>query len=167
MTGSILELLNGQAGMNGVAAARDTDELVAFELLTVDEGGWPHVAWLGPAEVLPIDNDSLALAVWPGSQTRQNLQAGRCVLQVVVDGLIHRIRLQVVGLGPVAGGDGSLEGFLGTAAEIITDDVAYADVLSGLRYKLLDSAKVLQRWEMQVTNLTEVVARHKRSSSSR
>lgn len=163
MRRSIQELLDEQTGSKGVAAARDAEELVAFELLTVDESGWPHVAWLGPAEVLPIDDDSLALAVWPRSQTRQNLESGRCVLQVVVDGLIHRIRLQVVGIGPLAGGDGSLEGFVGTVAEIITDDVVYADVLSGLKYRLLDPPKVLERWEMQVSSLTEAMTRRKRS----
>jgi hypothetical protein len=154
----VLELLDEVAGPNGVQAARDTDELVAFELLTVDEGGWPHVAWLGPAEVLPIDENTLALAVWPGSQSRQNLQSGRGVLQVVVDGLIHRIRLEFVELGPVPVGDGSIEGFVGTAVEIITDDVVYADVLSGLKYRLVEKSKVLRRWEEQVASLAEVVA---------
>lgn len=157
-----LEFLDKEAGFNGVQTARDTDELVAFELLTVDQVGWPHVAWLGPAEVLPIDENTIALAVWPGSQTRQNLQSGRCVLQVVADGLIHRIRLEVVGLGPVPVGDGSIEGFLGTAVDIIIDDVAYADVLSGLSYRLFEPSKVLERWEEQVGSLAEVVASQER-----
>jgi hypothetical protein len=161
----MLDLLGGVAGSAGVESAAGQTCLTAFELITVDPDGWPHVAWLGPGEVVPVTQVCVALALWPGSSTRQNLQQGRAVLQVVVDGAVHRIRLEVEDLGPVPVRERQLAGFLGTVTEVKTDKVAYAEVLSGLTYRLHEQPAVLERWAEQVSNLVEMALEKLKGSS--
>jgi hypothetical protein len=156
MTKGLLDLLGGVAGRQGVESAAGQDNLTAFELITVGRDGWPHVAWLGPGEVVPVTDDRVALALWPGSSTRQNLENGRAVLQVVINGEVHRLRLEVVEVGPVPVGERHLAGFLGRVEETKTDKVAYAEVLSGLTYRLFDASIVLERWAEQADNLHEI-----------
>jgi hypothetical protein len=153
--------LSETAGGEGVEAAASLDSLVAFELLTVAEDGWPHLAWLGPGEVLAVERHSVALALWPRSSTRANLErSGRGVLQAVADGVVYRARLEVEPMGPIPVGDGELAGFLGRVGDIVVDEVAYAEVLSGLTYRLHDPEAVLARWRAQIHSLTEAVARN-------
>jgi len=159
VTADVFTLLSGVAGPAGVDAAMGTAQLTAFELLTVDEHGWPHVAWLGPAELLPLHDGKVALAVWSSSTTRRNLERGRAVLQIVVDGSVHRLRLEVEPLGPLNEGGGGLTAFVATVVEVIRDAVNYAQVLSGLTYTLNDPERVLERWRLDVSRLAGAASR--------
>lgn len=153
MTADVFTLLHGVTGLAGVDAARGTAQLTAFELLTVDEDGWPHVAWLGPAELLPLHDGKVAIAVWSSSTTRRNLERGRAVLQIVVDGSVYRLRLDLEPLGPMNEGGGGLTAFVATVVEVVKDAVNYAKVLSGLTYTLNDPERVLERWQLEVSRL--------------
>ena len=148
-------LFSGIAGESGVKVSGEAEFLTAFELLTIDTGGWPHVAWLGPGEVVPVGSDHLVLGIWSGSSTRKNLESGRGVLQVVISGTVYRLRLDVVGIGEVTVGPGHIAAFIGTVSDVITDEVLYAEVLSGLTYRLHDRAAVIDRWGLQAECLAD------------
>jgi hypothetical protein len=151
---SALESRAGPAGVAEVDAV-----LEAFELMTVDEAGWPHVAWLGPAEVVVIPARRLALALWPGSSTRANLgRHGRAVLQLVSEPLVYRARLDVEEVGPIVLEAGELAGFVADVVDVVEDAVGYATVSSGPTYRLVGADAVTERWRQQVEGLLEAVA---------
>jgi hypothetical protein len=166
MNGGMWSALDEIAGPRGVEAAATSNGLTAFELLTTGEDGWPHAAWLGPAEILPVNQESIALALWPKSATRRNLDvSGRAVLQIVAAGIVYNVRLSVEAVGAVAIRDTELAGFLGSVVAVTEDTVAYAEVLTGLTYRLHNSDEVLDRWRGQLDGLIIAVARHRQTSS--
>jgi len=61
---------------------------LAYELVTVDEDGWPRVAMLSHGEI-ESTSDSIRVALWSGTTTGKNLAAGRpALLSVVSDGSV-------------------------------------------------------------------------------
>jgi hypothetical protein len=140
MLPSSLRLLTNGIGIEG----KDRD---AMCLLTVDADGWSHVALLSVGEVLTTSTSSLRLALWPDSTTSSNLdRTGRGVILHVADGAAHYIRL--VG-GRVH--DLDVEGvrlacFEMQAEKVISDRVGYAEVLSGITYRLINPTEVVERW---------------------
>lgn len=61
---------------------------LAYELVTVDEDGWPRIAMLSHGEIVTTP-DSVRFVLWSGSTTGKNLAAGRpALLSVVGDGLV-------------------------------------------------------------------------------
>ncbi|MPZ87458.1 MAG: pyridoxamine 5'-phosphate oxidase family protein [Nitriliruptorales bacterium] len=158
MTASVHDLLEGLIGRSGVEAARTADALDALELITVDEDGWPHVALLSAGEILPTTGDQLALCLWPRSSTSRNLaRQGRALLYVATRGRSAKVRLHVEPLGPVAVGDHTFAGFLARAEGAQPDNVSYAEILSGVRYRLTDVGGVVDRWHDQLAALDAAV----------
>jgi len=61
---------------------------LAYELVTVDEDGWPRIAMLSHGEI-ETTPDSVRFVLWLGSTTGENLAAGRpALLSVVSDGFV-------------------------------------------------------------------------------
>jgi len=148
--------LSESAGLSGVEAAAGGAVLTAFELMTADDEGWPHVAWLGPAEIVPLNNVRIALAIWPSSTTKRNLEGGRAVLQIVANGSVQRWRLLVESLGPFPVNGGELAAFRAVVDRVVEDQVGYAQVLSGPTYRLDDPARTIERWRRQASALLQV-----------
>src|SRR5882757_4887427 len=67
---------------------------VAAVLGTVDDAGWPYLAYLSVGEVLAHSSQRLSVALWPSSHSTANLQrVGRGAIHAVADGAIWEARL--------------------------------------------------------------------------
>lgn len=151
--------LAGLVGPEAVEGALEQEALEALQLLTVDEEGWAHVALLSAGEVLPVEDDRLALCLWRGSTTTRNLvRDPRAVLHAVSRGVIVKLRLDVQPLGSISAGGADLEAFLASTVGSSRDAVGYAAVLGGIRYRLTDVEGVVERWRAQLAALGSAVA---------
>ena len=131
----------------------DSDDLAASEgftmlLVTVTGDGWPHLAMLSVGEVVASGDQSLRLALWPGSTATHNLTpSGQATLAAVVDGTSYSVRLAVARTGevetPLAG---QLARFEARVKAASADEAPYAVLESGVRFRLKDSDATLARW---------------------
>jgi hypothetical protein len=115
-------------------------------LATTTAEGRPNIAMLSPGEVLARDAGTVLLALHATSRTTRALRAsGRGLLHVVADGAAHRISLRVRAVVPPSepGGDAL---FVTDVAEALEDRVPYAEVTSGITYRLRDVPEALARW---------------------
>ncbi len=117
-------------------------------LMTTTEDGWPHLAMLSVGEVVVTGDESLRLALWPGSTATRNVTPeGRATLAAVVDGTSYALRLAVRRTGemetPLSGKlaqyDAHIDGVSG-------DEAPYAVLESGVRFRLKDPAGTQARW---------------------
>jgi hypothetical protein len=126
-----------------------------FLLLTTDQAGWPHMAMLSVGEVVAIDARTLRAAVWLHSSTSNNLtRDGRGVLSFVVDGRAYTVRLtatRVADLDP--GSDGQLAQFIFEVRDVREDTADYAQLISGVTFRLNEPDRVIPRWERTVAAL--------------
>lgn len=131
----------------------DSEDLAASEgftmlLVTVTQEGWPHVAMISVGEVVAVGEDSLRLALWPGSTATRNLTpSGQATLSAVVGGTSYSLRLDVVRAGevetPLAGQLARFEAHVEGAS---ADEAPYAVLASGVSFRLKDPPAVLARW---------------------
>jgi hypothetical protein len=142
-----------------VAALVDGTDLAAkvghtISLIAVDDEGWPRLALLSVGEVVSTTGADLRLALYATSGTTAALTAsGRALLNVVLDGTNYKIRAAVRRLSQDAG---RLAVFYGTIARVDEDRVGYAEIVSGITYRLADQAAVVERWSEQVDLLRKV-----------
>jgi hypothetical protein len=124
-------------------------------LLTTSDRGWPHVAMLSVGEVFSPAPDRVRLALWSGTETGQNLRrCGRATLAVVVDGGGHYVELTVDPAStPVVVGDQILDRFEGGVVRVLSDEVGYARLTSGITFDLPDRDGVVTRWRATVDAL--------------
>ena len=133
---------------------RDLEDKVgtAIGVYTADGDGWPHPAQLSPGEVLLSPDGEVRLAVWEGSQTSENLRRdGRVVLMVAADGASHELRFEVTETAPGSGPP--LATFSGQMVVAREHRVPYAEVVSGVQFKLRDRDATLERWRRQIDAL--------------
>jgi hypothetical protein len=129
-----------------------------YELLTVAEDGWPHVALLSVGELLALGPAELRLALWPSSTTTANLaRTGEAVLCAVIDGDAHRVRLACTSLGALRT-EGGLAAFSADVRAVRRDAVSYAR-LTGFEMSLVKPDLVLPRWEETIRALRELDTR--------
>lgn len=148
------ELLHARAGDAAVDAAAGAQDLEALELITVDEDGWPHVAWLSAGEILPRGSGACVLGVWSASGTARNLRRrGQALLHGVVDGAAATVRLQIEDLGSVEVAGVRLTAFAARATSARLDGASYATALGGPRFRLHEPAPVVARWRDQLAEL--------------
>ncbi len=69
--------------LSGDARDRAADKVVL--LLTVDEAGWPHAAFLSYFEVVAIDARNLRLATYSRSTTTGNMRRSGKVTAAIID----------------------------------------------------------------------------------
>lgn len=122
-----------------------------FELLTVGEDGWPHVALLSAGEVLAVSEGELRLALWPNTTTTANLRrSGRATLSCVLGRTAYSVKLSASAL---PGGDTSLARFVCRVGTVESDTVDYAELESGIRFRLKDAPTVVERWRRVIESL--------------
>jgi hypothetical protein len=121
----------------------------ALLLLSTDDDGWPRQAMLSLGEIVVLDAEHLRLALWPGSTTTHNLCArGQATLTTVMDGSGIAIRIlahRQQDLTP--SGSQTLASFTADVREVTVAEVPYADLTSGVTFRLHDPDTVHNRWE--------------------
>jgi hypothetical protein len=116
-------------------------------LVTTALDGWPHVAMLSAGEVLATDPGEVRLALWPGSGTTANLaQSGRSLLMIVVGNASYYVRLAARRGGDLSLSHGPRAYFAATVEDVLEDVVSYAEITSGIGFRLKEPAKVLAAW---------------------
>jgi hypothetical protein len=124
------------------------------------ETGWTHVAMVSVGELIAAANERLALALWPTSTCAANLaRTGRATLSVVADGLAFSLRCHVEDEFPItAGEDPAMRLFVLCVAAATEDAAPYADLLSGVTYRLHDAEATLVRWRRTRAALAAALA---------
>jgi hypothetical protein len=131
----------------------------ALCLVTVDVEGWPHVALLSVGEVLSITPWRVRLGLWPNSTTTANLdRVGTGLLMFVADGAAQYVRLsgRRVHDKELDVGRSRMAIFELEAMKVTVDQVDYADLVSGVTYRLKHPAKVFERWRAALNRMGRV-----------
>ncbi|MBS1887650.1 MAG: pyridoxamine 5'-phosphate oxidase family protein [Actinobacteria bacterium] len=129
--------------------ARDPAESEGFTLLLLSVAdGWPHQAMLSVGEVVALDERRLALALWPTSTSAAAVEAaGRATLTAVVGPTSYALRLRARRLTdletPLAG---TLACFAAEVDAVSADEAPYAELESGVRFRLHDPEPTFARW---------------------
>jgi hypothetical protein len=130
-------------------------------LVTTALDGWPHVAMLSAGEVLATGPGEVRLALWPGGGTTGNLaHSGRSLLMIVAGAASYYVRLAARRGGDLSLGHGPRSFFIATVEEVLEDVVGYAEITSGIGFRLKEPALVLAAW-------TEAVAAMRSAPSLR
>jgi hypothetical protein len=111
-------------------------------------------------ELALVSERRLALALWPTSTCAANLdRERRATLAFVLEGHAYSLRCRVVAEHSLGDGpDPPLSGF-GLEVTAALDDVApYADLVSGITFRLHDEAATLCRWRRTRSALREAFA---------
>lgn len=142
---------------------QDDPELqVGLTILVLSEleAGWTHLAMVSVGELVVAADGRLALALWPTSTCAANLgRTGRATLAAVVDGLAFSLRCHVDDEFPITiAEDPPMKGFVLRVAAAIEDAAPYADLLSGVTYRLHDAPATLVRWRRTRAALAAVLA---------
>jgi hypothetical protein len=142
-----------------VAALLDGTDLAhkvgnTVSLVATGDDGWPRLALLSVGEVLSTSGTDIALALHAGSGTTAALTgSGRALLNTVLDATNYKIRVTVRRVGPDGG---PLALFHGRVTRVDEDRVGYAELVSGITYRLADHGAVVERWSRQLDRLREV-----------
>ncbi|MFD1887331.1 pyridoxamine 5'-phosphate oxidase family protein [Paenibacillus wenxiniae] len=127
---------------------------LAMPLLTVSEDGYPHQAMVSAGEVLAMDAQTLRIALWTGTNTTANLlRDGRALLTVVIDGVSYALRLQAMALPELQHTAYPRARFEAKIQHIREDVAKYAELLTGVTYRLHEPEAVLERWRMTLDEL--------------
>ena len=125
-----------------------------FILLTVGEEGWPRVALLSVGEVLAISPQEVRLALWPKSTTTENLRRmGVATLMAIHEGTAYYIELSASAMPDGARAPGSQARFVARVRRVLSDVVGYAELTSGVRFRLRSRPEVLEHWRQTVAAL--------------
>jgi hypothetical protein len=142
----------------------------AFQLSTVDEAGWPRSAHLSIGEVLATDAHHLNLCLWAHSGTCRNMaRDGRATLSLVLDGGVFEIQLRTTpvtapqqrspapAMTPGDHADEPQLAFFRATVESTKEHRAkYAEVTTGVSYRLHSPHEVLARWTAQISWLRNI-----------
>ena len=133
------------------------------------EAGWPHLAMVSVGELVYAPDGRLGLALWPTSTCAANLaRTGRATLAVVADGLAFSLRCHVDDELAMTAGEGpTMRGFVLHVTAAIEDAAPYADLLSGVTYRLHDPQATLARWRRTRAALAAVLAERAPSRTRR
>jgi hypothetical protein len=123
---------------------------VSAVLQTVDDAGWPHLAYLSAGEVLAYDTQRMSLALWATSGSTANLRrAGQGVLHAVAAGAIWETRL-LARCRPTAD---ELVVFDATVIDVRRHVAPYAEVTGLIGFRLNDPVSTLDRWRRQIERI--------------
>ncbi|GLR10972.1 pyridoxamine 5-phosphate oxidase [Mixta theicola] len=121
----------------------------AVRLSTVDADGWPHAAQLSLGEVFAVDRQTLRVALWPHSHTTENLRRdGRLSVAMAYDRGIIEMRGRAIQIAENET-DLNLAVFEIDIGNIQLHRSDYADVATGVTFKLHEPEKVEARWQHQ------------------
>ncbi|MHC9295415.1 hypothetical protein ACRCUN_23385 [Mycobacterium sp. LTG2003] len=136
--------------VNGSDLARKLGQ--TLQLVAVDEAGWPRLSLLSVGEVLAGPDTDIRLALHIGSRTTAALtRSGRGLITAVVGATHYKIQLALTRTNP--DGAGPLAFFSGRVVKVDEDRVGYAELTSGITYRLKEADQVLARWTRQIDEL--------------
>ncbi len=144
-----------------IVRALDGDNLEArleeaIRLSTVTPDGWPHAAELTVGEILSLGPHNLMVAIWPESHTTANMRrSGRVTLSLVSDYALFEIRGQARLVAERQTSLG-LAVFRIRVEQVQEHRSAYADVMSGLNFRLHNPQRTLARWREQIEALKKL-----------
>jgi len=123
---------------------------VAAVLATLDDEGWPHLAYLSAGEVLAHDARRLTFVLWPSSRSAANLvRVGRGVLHAVADGAVWETRL----MSQPRADANELAMFDAEVIDVRRHAAPYAEVTGLIGFRLHDAAATLDRWRRQIERM--------------
>ena len=136
---AIVEFLNGKDFERKASQA--------LHLSTVDEDGWPREAMLSAGEMLTLDASEVAMLPYQSSNTWRNLaRDGRLTLTLLLDHGLCVMHLR----GTAKKQEGQYRYFTAVVEDIRQHRSHYADVVSGVTFRLHDPTAVLARWSRQI-----------------
>jgi hypothetical protein len=117
-------------------------------VLTLGQRGYPHVAMVSVGELVVIAQDRLALSLWPGSTCAANLsRERRATLALVAAGVAYSLSCRSAGERELLSDPHPpTRAFDLHVAESTEDSAPYADLLTGVTYRLHDPDAALTRW---------------------
>jgi|SRR5919202_1528527 uncharacterized protein YndB with AHSA1/START domain len=134
----------------------------AIRLSTVSEDGWPHVAQLSVGEFLAVSPAELLVIIWPKSHTAENLRrGGRLTLSLVFNGALLEMRARAT-LKAEHQTKLDLAVFHMKIESVSEHRSTYADVTTGVTFKLHNREKTFTRWREQIAAL-KLLARQERA----
>jgi hypothetical protein len=142
MPREILDFLNG----------KDLERKLsqAVRLSTVSEEGWPHAAMLSAGELLALDESAVAMLLYKSSNTSRNLaRDGRLTLTLPLDHGLCEMRLRATAKKQ----EGRHRYFTAVVEDVRQHRSHYADVVSGVTFRLHNPTTVLARWSRQIEML--------------
>ncbi len=126
-------------------------EGLTFLLLTPGEEGWPYVAMLSVGEVLAVGDRTVRLALWRESTSSHNLtRTGRATLMLIHEGSGFYLQLRARRGPDLAIGQARRAFFEATVEDVLEDVVWYAEITSGLSFRLKEREKILAGWRETV-----------------
>ena len=131
-------------------------------LLTVDQAGWPRVAMLSAGEVLAVAPRQIRLALWPDGTSAANLaRAGRATLALVHAGAGWYVRCTGRHEADLRlPGDRRLASFALAVEEVLEDVVPYAELTSGIAFRLAEPGQTLTAWRAVVDAMRAAAGLH-------
>ncbi len=127
---------------------------LAMPLLTVTEDGYPHQAMVSAGEVFAWDEETLRIALWQGTNTAANLiRDGRALLTVVAEGVSYALRLHAKALPELPNAAYPRARFEARIEHVREDVAKYADLLTGVTYRLHEPKQALERWQVTLDEL--------------
>ncbi|WP_322906349.1 pyridoxamine 5'-phosphate oxidase family protein [Paenibacillus campi] len=127
---------------------------MAMPLITVSEDGYPHQAIVSVGEVLVMNAYTLRIALWTGTQTTANLlRDGRALLTVVIGGSSYALRLRASVLSELPDAAYPRVRFTAQIEHVREDIAKYAELLTGVTYRLHEPVQVVQRWQLTLDEL--------------
>jgi Pyridoxamine 5'-phosphate oxidase len=142
MPEEILDFLNGD----------DLDQKLseAVRISTVSEDGWPHAAMLSAGEMVALDASEVAMLLYKDSNTSRNLaRDGRLTLTLPLHHGLCEMRLRATAKKQ----EGRHRCFTALVEDVRQHRSHYAEVVSGVTFRLHDPATVLARWSRQIEML--------------
>jgi hypothetical protein len=125
----------------------------ALRLSTVDSAGWPHASLLSAGDMVMMPSGHLRFALFEQSTTVGNLERdGRLTITLTLNGGMCEMRLRAHRLRHSIP-DVPLAIFEGEVQTTRQHAAPYADVTSGITFKLHEPDAVLPRWERQIAAL--------------
>ncbi len=130
-------------------------EGLTFLVLTTTPEGWPHLAMVSVGELLAHDERRLSLALWLNSTAATNLAlTGRATLALVHHEAGYYLRCSArPGEDLPPGRAGRLAVFHLTVEEAFDDVAPYAQITSGITYRLRSPSEVFPAWEETISAL--------------
>jgi hypothetical protein len=122
----------------------------AVRISTVSEDGWPHAAMLSAGEMLALDASEIAMLLYEGSNTSRNLERdGRLTITLPRDRGLCEMRLRAAAKKQ----EGRHRFFTASVEDVRQHRSHYAEVVSGVTFRLHDPTAVLARWSQQIEML--------------
>ena len=119
-----------------------------IELVTCAADGWPHVAQLSVGELDLGDDGLIRLALWSGSQSSAALAFGAVAILLFTEaGSLIEVKCELVSSAELDT-DVALTGFLLAPVGVRDKNAAYAEILSGSCFRLVDPLETEERWRL-------------------